>query len=116
MGGELSVDLLGLLANDTCRAVLEQVDEGTRSVSDLASACDVSEPTMYRLVNEMCEHDLISEKTKIDQSGTHLNVYRSNVEHIQVDFDPSRSEVEVEIMFDDRVGQFMELWSGLRNR
>lgn len=87
--------IASLLADDCARTILVATREAAMPVSDLAAACEVSEPTVYRRVERLREHDLVEERTQIGADGNHRTVYAASADRLE--FDVSADGVTVSV-------------------
>jgi predicted transcriptional regulator len=111
-GGES--ELFDLFSDRRTIRILQETDQTPRSVKELSAICDVSEPTLYRHVNTMLEHDLLQQETEIDTGGNHYTVYENNIRSATVDITPSSDEIHVDLTYRDSVEQFKHLWEGMK--
>lgn len=77
--------IAALLADDCARTILVATREAAMPVSDLADACGVSEPTVYRRIERLREHDLVEERTRIAADGNHRTVYAATPDTLEFD-------------------------------
>lgn len=84
-----------LLADDCARTILVETRETALPVSDLADTCGVSEPTVYRRLEDLRAHDLVEERTQLVTDGNHRTVYAATPD--RVTFDLSADGVEVSV-------------------
>lgn len=84
-----------VLEDDCARCILVRAYTEPMSASALAERCDVSEPTVYRRLETLREHDLLLERTHPDEQGHHYKEYRTNLDRLTVDVTPEGFEVEV---------------------
>jgi predicted transcriptional regulator len=116
MGGEDGRrDLFDLLSDERTMQILTETDGDSRSVEQLADACEASGPTLYRHVNALLDHDLLQQETEIDARGNHYTVYRSNVQSVDIRLDPSEEAVHIDLTYRDSVDQFKHLWEEMKH-
>ena len=87
--------IAGLVEDDCARTILVAAREEAMSVTELARRCEVSEPTVYRRLEELLEHDLVEESVRIDEGGHHRNVYRATLDRVAFDVDADGVSVEL---------------------
>ncbi|MFC4358002.1 ArsR/SmtB family transcription factor [Halobium salinum] len=87
--------LAGAIEDDCSRTILVVTQEEALSVSELADACGVSEPTVYRRLETLREQELIEERTRIDAEGHHYGIYAATVDRIA--FELAAEGVDVEL-------------------
>ncbi|WP_233553977.1 winged helix-turn-helix domain-containing protein [Halococcus sp. IIIV-5B] len=86
MGDDSDVDAIGsLLADECARTILTETVEEALSAEELSDRCGVSPPTIYRRLEALEAHDLISKRTQPDADGHHYNVYTATLDRIEVD-------------------------------
>lgn len=86
MSGDSEVaEVAGALEDRVSRCILRAAHDEHRSASDLAELCDASEPTVYRRLETLREHDLVVERGRPDEDGHHYAEYRTNVEELTVE-------------------------------
>lgn len=68
-------EVLDLLSDEYARAILAAASEQPMSAKELAEQCDMSEPTVYRRISQLREHDLVEEQTKIETGGNDYKLY-----------------------------------------
>ena len=64
-------------------------------MSELADACGVSEPTVYRRLETLRERDLVEERIRLREDGHHHGVFRATVERVA--FELAADGVDVEL-------------------
>ncbi|ELZ98008.1 ArsR family transcriptional regulator [Haloferax mucosum ATCC BAA-1512] len=91
---ELS-DILDILSDEYARDILAATSVKPMSAQQLANRCEMSKPTVYRRVEQLQEHDLIEEQTKVQTSGNHYKVYAATLSGFSLELDEGRFEVSV---------------------
>lgn len=90
------VDAVADVLDDACaRCILVRAQTEPMSATDLAERCDVSEPTVYRRLERLCEQDFLVERTHPDEEGHHYKEYQTNLEELTVRVTPDGFEVDV---------------------
>lgn len=84
-----------LLADATARTIIVETNREPLSASELESRCGVSEPTVYRRLEQLREHDLVEPRTRPDPDGHHHDVYVAMLDRVVVDLLDDGFEVEV---------------------
>lgn len=83
MTGEWDADtLFDVFERKTAREILALTSLEPMSAQALADRTDESEPTTYRRIDALTEHDLLEEKTRMDEEGNHYSVYETNLETV----------------------------------
>ena len=71
-------EVLDTIGDETARSVLAAVSRQPASAPDIADRLDLSEPTVYRRLNLLKEHDLVTDRTLVADDGNHYKEYESN--------------------------------------
>jgi predicted transcriptional regulator len=108
-------ELFELFSDRRTVRILHETDQEPRSVKELADACDVSGPTLYRHVNTLVEKNLLQQETNIDTDGNHYTVYKNNIRNATVTITPATDDIRVELTYRDSVEQFKRLWEDIRH-
>lgn len=87
--------LAGLVEDDCARTILVATREEPMSVTELADAADVSEPTVRRRLDDLTDHGLVEESMRLDDAGHHRHTYRAVVERLTFTVEPDGVSVEV---------------------
>ena len=105
-------DLLDTLGDEQARALLEAAAVEPRSAKELAERCGMSLPTVYRRLERLEAHALVTERTEIAADGNHYNVYECNFESTVITLDEDGYEVKLRHR-DTAPGKFSQLWNEL---
>ena len=112
MSEEALAQVAGLLEDDVSRTILGATSVDAMSASELAERCDVSEPTVYRRLDELREADLVTEGTELDPDGDHYKVYRARFQRLLVEL--QRGDYEMELtLAEDPADRFTRLFEEL---
>lgn len=84
-----------VLADDVAAGILAETYSETMTAHELADALDTSPPTVYRRLDTLREHDLVTASTRPDPDGHHTDVFRANLDRIVVDLDDDGFSVTV---------------------
>ena len=106
-------ELLALLDDEYARAILAELTTEPMSVSELCTACEMSDPTAYRRLNRLEAVNLVTEEQVLDPDGHHHKRYRATVEEVSVRFDNGEYIVSVTRTSTDPSDRFTELFEGL---
>ncbi len=101
-------DIFDVLASEDVRRILVATSVQPMSAKELADICDRSLATIYRRVDAMTEHNLLSEELTVDADGTQYNEYRSDLNEITISVEAGELTVDVDIER-DTVDRFAEL-------
>jgi len=105
-------DLLDTLGDEQARALLEAAAVEPRSAKELAERCGMSLPTVYRRLERLEAHALVTERTEIAADGNHYNVYECNFESTVITLDEDGYEVKLHHR-DTAPDKFSQLWNEL---
>lgn len=90
-------EIAAILEDETARTILEATSTEPMSASTLSDRCGVSEPTIYRRLEELRACDLVVEETELDtEGGHHRKLYRPNLDRVTVTLDEDGLGVSVE--------------------
>lgn len=103
-------DIFDVLASEDVRRILVATSVQPMSAKELADICDRSLATIYRRVDAMTEHNLLSEELAVDADGTQYNEYRSDLNEITISVKAGELTVDVDIERDtvDRFAKLIE--------
>lgn len=106
-------ELLALLDDDYARAILVELTTEPMSAAELCTACDMSDPTVYRRLDRLQAVDLIAEQQVLDPDGHHHKQYVATVDDVCVAFGDGQYEVTVTRPAADPADRFTGLFEGL---
>lgn len=89
-------ELLAVLEDADCRAVLEATGEEALSAKEIGERCDIPSSTVYRKIERLTEAGLLEEGLRIRTSGKHTNEYSRRVDHIALTIGNTGTELQVE--------------------
>lgn len=84
--GEELPSILAALNDQTCRAILECLDEPT-SAESLAACCDVSSSTVYRKLEALQQAGLVERRYVIRSDYTQTTRYATTFDEITISVD-----------------------------
>lgn len=87
--------IAGIIEDSVSRCILRSAYGQHLSASELADGCDASEPTIYRRLETLSEHDLVVERGRPDEDGHHYTEYRTNLERVTVEVGPDGFELRI---------------------
>lgn len=93
--GEIT-ELLEVLDDEDCRAVLEATGTEPLSTKEIAERCEMPSSTAYRKIDCLVEAGLLSESIRISGSGKHASEYSRSVDRIALSIGDGSSELQVE--------------------
>ena len=106
-------ELLSFLDDEYARQILIETTTEPMSANELAEACDASLPTVYRRIDRLTEHDLITERTHLDDDGHHYGTYTATLRAVEIELTDGGLNVDVSREPSDAADRFTELWEGL---
>lgn len=105
--------IAALLEDETVRTILTETSIEPMSANALSERCGVSEPTIYRRLNDLQACDLIDEQTKPDPvDGHHRKVYSPRLQRVTIELDSGSLTVEVN-RHEDMADRFTDLIEGM---
>lgn len=115
-------ELFDLLSDEYARDILAATSVRPMSASELADKCEMSEPTVYRRVAWLQDHDLLEERTKVETDGNNYNVFAATLAGLTVELDDGTFEAAIQRTepeafpgqgADDTADRFKEMWENL---
>lgn len=110
--GGSTEELLNTIGDRTARRVLATIDREPRSAKEIAARLDLSLPTVYRRLDTLTEHDLVTDRTRMTDEGNHYKVYDCTFESTVVSLHSGEYEVRV-FRADNVPDRFRRLWEEL---
>lgn len=105
--------LAAVLEDPTARTILTETSREPMSATTLSELCGVSEPTVYRRLEDLRECDLLVERTNLDPDrGHHRTMYATNFERLTVELREGRLELRVKRR-EDPADRFTRLIEGI---
>ncbi|WP_267641649.1 ArsR/SmtB family transcription factor [Haloarchaeobius amylolyticus] len=115
MSDEQDADaVLELLGDEYVRDILAATSERPHSARELGEVCGSSRSTVYRRVDDLLEHDLLVEGTRIDDDGSHVNVYEAALEGLELELDDGHFAIDLDVK-EDAAWRFTRLWEDIKN-
>lgn len=84
-----------LLADDCARTILIETKDQARSAAELSDRAGVSEPTVYRRLERLREHNLVVEEIRPVPDGKNYRTYRARLDGVEIDLDPDGFTTEI---------------------
>ncbi|MFB6195459.1 MAG: ArsR/SmtB family transcription factor [Haloplanus sp.] len=110
---EYEAALLGLLGDEYIQGILAATSRSPMSAKELSDELDADVSTIYRRVDDMLDHDLLVERTRIVEDGSHHSVYEAKVDHVDVDIEDGDLVVEMEVR-ESPSERFTRIWDDIR--
>ena len=105
-------DILDTIGDEHARTVLAAISQEPRSAKELSEESDLSLPTIYRRLEILQEHDLVTEKTAVADDGNHYNVYSSNFDSTVIQLEDEEYRVRI-YRKENLPDRFTQLWDDL---
>jgi DNA-binding transcriptional ArsR family regulator len=114
--------VLDVLSDEYAREILAATSVKPMSAQQLAEECEMSEPTVYRRIERLREHDLLGERTEIRDDGNHHSVYTATLSELSVELAEGTFEATVQRretasfpgqQADDTADRFASMWENL---
>ena len=106
-------EMLNAIGDERARDLLAAVATTPRPAKELADACDMSLPTVYRRLGLLEDYDLVTERTKVADDGNHYNVYDCNFDSTVIKLD-DEGGYDVRVYRSENVpDRFAQLWDEL---
>ena len=106
--------VISLLDDEYARAILIETSIEPLSASALSERCDASEPTVYRRIEQLKDHDLIVERQQLDPDGHHYKTFQTRVERVTVEIEEGNCTIDVARREIDAADRFTNLFEGLK--
>jgi predicted transcriptional regulator len=87
--------LAALLADDCARHILIETKNDPCSASELSTRIETSEPTVYRRLERLQTHDLVSEEIRPVTDGKNYRVYEAQLHSVTLELTDQGFETTV---------------------
>jgi len=105
-------EILDTIGDRRARHVLASIAHEPQSAKEIAEELDLSLPTVYRRIEELEDHDLVTGRTEIASDGNHYRVFECAFDSTVISLDDG--EYEVQIFREGNVpDKFATLWDDL---
>lgn len=105
-------EILDTMGDQHARRVLIALSQNELSAKNLSEETGLSLPTIYRRIEMLKEHDLVSEKTIVAEDGNHYRVFECNFDSTLIRL--SDDEFDVRIYRTENLpSRFDNLWDDL---
>ena len=93
--GERKEDILLVLADRTCRAIITSTIDKSKSAIEISNECGISLASVYRRVEILLTNKIVTPSAIISKDGKKIFFYKANINHIQTWFDINGIEVKI---------------------
>ncbi len=108
-----ATDILTLLGDEYVQSILVATSTTPKSAKELSDELGTARSTVYEKTEQLVAHDLLVERTRVVDDGSHHSVYEANVEHLDVDLDDGAFQVRVETR-ETPARRFTNIWNDIR--
>lgn len=114
MSEDVEIDRIAAVLEDaTARTILTETSQEPMSATTLSDRCGVSEPTVYRRLEDLRECGLLIEQTKLDpEGGHHRTMYATNFERLMVELRDGQLHLQIDRR-EDPADRFTRLIEGI---
>jgi DNA-binding transcriptional ArsR family regulator len=105
-------EILDTIGDEHARTVLAAIAREPGSAKELTRRLDLSQPTIYRRLDTLKDHDLIRERTLVADDGNHYNEYECNFKSTVISLEGEEYQVQI-FREDELPDRFSQLWDEL---
>ncbi|ACV11621.1 transcriptional regulator, ArsR family [Halorhabdus utahensis DSM 12940] len=105
-------EVLDTIGDQHAREVLAAVSQSPKSAKQLSEELELSLPTVYRRLEILEEHELVSDQTSVAEDGNHYKVYESNFESTVIRLEDDEYQVRI-YRSENLPDRFSQLWDDL---
>ncbi|MEY7848321.1 ArsR/SmtB family transcription factor [Natrarchaeobius sp. A-rgal3] len=105
-------EVLNTIGDEHARTVLASISREPGSAKELADRLDLSQPTIYRRLDVLQEHDLVKERTLVADDGNHYKEYRCNFDSTVISLEDDEYDVRI-FRKENLPDRFTQLWDEL---
>lgn len=105
-------NVFDVFGSEVARQILALASHQPLSATELAEQCEVSEPTIYRRIHALQEHDMLDEQTEVDDEGHHYKQFRTTLEEARFRVDDGQFDIDIQLT-KDYTDKFADLWNDL---
>lgn len=105
--------VLSLLGDEYVQDILVATSETPKSAKRLSDELDAAPSTIYDRTATMVAHDLLVERTRIMDDGSHHSVYKVNIDHLDIDIEDGKLVVGVRTR-ESPAERFTTIWNDIR--
>lgn len=111
--GELS-EIAELLDDPYARDILAETSIEPMSAKMLSERCDASLPTIYRRIEHLQEHDLLTSQQQLAPDGNHYKMYVARLDRVAIDLTNGTYNVEITRTKHEAADRFSDLVEELK--
>lgn len=105
-------NILDVFGDRVARAILVLSSQEARSASEIADQLNVSEPTIYRRIDELVGSDLLREHHRIGGDGNQYKIYETILDEVTFSIEDDGYTVDLQVK-QDIADDFEAMWSDL---
>lgn len=103
-----------LLDDPYARDILAKTSREPMSAKTLSERCDVSLPTVYRRIERLQEHELLTDQQQLDPDGHHYKTYEARLERVTIDLEDGTYSVKIDRTEPNAADRFSDLVEELK--
>lgn len=105
--------VLDLLGDEYVQTILAATIRRHMSARELSQECNADISTIYRRIDDMEEYDLLLERTRIVEDGSHHSEYEANLDRVSVKLEDGRFEIGISVR-ESPEDRFTRIWEEIR--
>jgi predicted transcriptional regulator len=105
-------EILDTIGDEHARTILAALSGEPQSAKELSKSVDLSEPTVYRRLELLQEHDLVTTQTLVADDGNHYKRYECNFNSTVISLDDAAYDVKI-YREENLPDKFSQLWDDL---
>lgn len=106
-------DVVALLDDEHVRSILVATSAEPLSAKELGERCDLSVSSIYRRVDELCDCDLLIERTRPRRDGHHETVYVSTLDRFELTIRDGELDWTIDRAESDPADELSRMWGKL---
>lgn len=107
-------EITDLLDDPYARDILAEASIEPMSAKMLSEHCDASLPTVYRRIERLQEHDLLTDQQQLDPDGHHYKTYEARLEQVTINLENGTYSVEITRTEQEAADRFSDLVEDLK--
>lgn len=89
-----------VFGNESARRILALASAEPVTADEVVEHLDVAKPTVYRHLDELAEHDLLTERQHVSDDGNRYGTYETNLESVTFGVEEGAFTVELSLRRD----------------